>query len=330
MSVGVNPPKTPVTRGSNGIAQATLPNTCKMPGPPAPFVPTPLPNIGKSRDSPQGYTTTVKVEGEPVAISGASFGSMGDMASKGTGGGLVSANTHGPCKFIGPGSMDVKFEGKNVQLLSDPVTNNGAGAGSPSNSATMNGVTQVSSYGGDTNYCPICGKAGGHPIPNTRASAVVAERLAANAPPKYTRPTKRKPTPEPAGYMVGALVCVDPKTGLKQVLTQASGRPPGGFPSVPPQISGWPQTGKTAGGREMSLEDKSVPGSNKGGMCAGAKLVLAANEMGLKPVAMTEVWSGPSNRNFQTGQHAQSCDTCQELLPALLCDRKPVPREMMS
>lgn len=156
MGVGVNPPKTPVTKGSNGIATATLPNVCKMPGPPAPFVPTPLPNIGKSGDSPKDYTKKVKVEKKTVAIRGASFGSMGDMASKGTGGGIVSANTHGPCKFIGPGSMDVKFEGKNVQLLSDPVTNNGGGSGSPANSATMMGVLQGPSSlnGGAKKQCP--------------------------------------------------------------------------------------------------------------------------------------------------------------------------------
>ncbi|MEC4678766.1 MAG: PAAR-like domain-containing protein [Nitrospirota bacterium] len=143
MSVGVNPPKTPVTKGSNSIATATLPNICKMPGPPAPFVPTPLPNIGKSGEKPEGYTQNVKVEGQPVAVKGASFGSMGDAASKGTGGGLVSANTHGPCKFIGPGSLDVKFEGKNVHLLSDPMTNNCGGGGNPANAATMMGAVHA-------------------------------------------------------------------------------------------------------------------------------------------------------------------------------------------
>jgi uncharacterized Zn-binding protein involved in type VI secretion len=140
--VTVNPPKTPVTKGSNGIAAATIPNICKMPGPPAPFVPTPLPNIGKSGDSPKGYSTTVKIEGQPVAIKGATFGSMGDMASKGTGGGLVSSNTHGPTKFIGPGSMNVKIQGKNVQLLSDPMLNNCGPSGSPANAATLAGVLQ--------------------------------------------------------------------------------------------------------------------------------------------------------------------------------------------
>jgi len=126
-----------------GIAAATIPNVCKMPGPPAPFVPVPLPNIGKSADSPKDYSTTVKFEGKAVAIKGATFGSMGDIASKGTGGGLISANTHGPTKFVGPGSMDVKVEGKNVQLLGDPMLNNCGPSGSPANAATMAGVVQA-------------------------------------------------------------------------------------------------------------------------------------------------------------------------------------------
>src|SRR3954468_3116864 len=105
-SVTVNSPKTPVTKGSNGIAAATLPNICKMPGPPAPFVPTPLPNIGQSGKSPDGYSTSVTVEGDAVAIAGASFGSSGDIASKSTGGGMVSNNAEGPTKFLAPGSLN--------------------------------------------------------------------------------------------------------------------------------------------------------------------------------------------------------------------------------
>jgi uncharacterized Zn-binding protein involved in type VI secretion len=142
-SVAVNPPKTPVTKGSNGIASATLPNICKMPGPPAPFVPTPLPNIGQSGKQPDGYSTTVKIEGEPVAIAGASFGSSGDIASKGTGGGVVSNNAEGPTKFIAPGSMNVQIEGKNVQQLGDQMMNNCGPGGSPANAATMMGTVQT-------------------------------------------------------------------------------------------------------------------------------------------------------------------------------------------
>lgn len=163
MSVSVNPPKTPVTKGSMGIAMATVPNVCKMPGPPAPFVPVPLPNIGKSGDSPKGYSKKVKIKGQTVAIKGATFKSMGDVASKGTGGGLISANTHGPTKFVGPGSLDVKIEGKNVQYLGDPMLNNCGGSGSPPNSATLTGVLQAPNlaavYGDED--CPLCGKAHG-------------------------------------------------------------------------------------------------------------------------------------------------------------------------
>ena len=146
MKTGVNPPRSPVTKGSNTVAMATVPNVCKMPGPPAPFVPVPLPNIGKSSSSPKGYTKKVKVEGKPAAIAGATFKSMGDAASKGTGGGLLSATTHDVTKFIAPGSMDTKFEGKAVQLLGDVMSNNNGGA---PNSATLMGALHSPVLPGD-------------------------------------------------------------------------------------------------------------------------------------------------------------------------------------
>jgi uncharacterized Zn-binding protein involved in type VI secretion len=114
-----------------------------MPGPPAPFVPAPLPNIAKSGLSPKDFSTSVKIEGNTVAIRGATFESIGDMASKGTGGGLISANTHGPAKFITPGSLTVKIEGKSVHLLGEPMLNNCGPSGSPPNTgATMAGLGQ--------------------------------------------------------------------------------------------------------------------------------------------------------------------------------------------
>ena len=126
ISVGVNPPKTPVTEDSMDLSLATLPNVCKMPGPPAPFIPTPLPNLGKSSDSLTDATTTVKIEGKKVAIRGSYYMSKlsADMASKGTGGGIISSTTEGKTEFVAPGSMNVKAEGKNIQLLGDAMTNN--------------------------------------------------------------------------------------------------------------------------------------------------------------------------------------------------------------
>jgi len=148
-SVGIHPPKTPITKGSGGVAKNTIPNICKMPGPPAPFVPAPLPNIGKSELSPKDYSKTVRIEGQTVAIRGATFESIGDIASKGTGGGLISANTHGPTKFITPGSMTVKIEGKNVHLLGEPMLNNCGPSGTPPNTgATLAGVKNPKSKKG--------------------------------------------------------------------------------------------------------------------------------------------------------------------------------------
>jgi hypothetical protein len=155
-TVAINAPKTPVTKGSNGVAMATLPNICKMPGPPAPFVPVPLPNIGTSDNGPKGYSTSVKIEGHPVAIQGSSFLSKGDIAAQGSGGGIVSMNVQGPTTFIGPGSLDVKIENKNVQLLGDPMLNNCGPAGAPANAATMIGVLQpaISALGGALGIIP--------------------------------------------------------------------------------------------------------------------------------------------------------------------------------
>lgn len=135
-TITVNAPKTPVTEGSGGKALATTPNVCKMPGPPAPFVPTPLPNLGTSGDRLHQGTTTVKFEGKKVAIKGSYFMSRpsADVASQGTGGGIISSRTEGKTEWLAPGSMDVKAEGKNIQLLGDAMGNNG---GSPVNAATM-------------------------------------------------------------------------------------------------------------------------------------------------------------------------------------------------
>lgn len=141
VSIAVNPPKTPVTEGSQDKAPATLPNVCKMPGPPAPFVPTPLPNIGRSEDSIDGFTSTVLFDGKKVAIKGATYKSTGspDAASKGTGGGIVSSVEQGKTGFAAPGSMTVKAEGKNIQLLGDAMMNNGS---NPNNSGTIPGNIQ--------------------------------------------------------------------------------------------------------------------------------------------------------------------------------------------
>ena len=62
-SVSVDTPSTPVTEGSLDFSITDLPNVCKMPGPPAPFIPTPLPNIARSADRLDEATSTVSRRG---------------------------------------------------------------------------------------------------------------------------------------------------------------------------------------------------------------------------------------------------------------------------
>lgn len=153
--VGVNPPKTPVTEGSGDVAPATTPNVCKMPGPPAPFVPTPLPNVGRSSDNLTDGTTKVLIEGKKVAIKGSSFKSKAsaDAASKGTGGGVVSSTEQGKTEFTAPGSMNVKAEGGNIQVLGDAMINNNKNGG-----ATVPGNLQAPAKLGltDEEFAAIC------------------------------------------------------------------------------------------------------------------------------------------------------------------------------
>lgn len=177
ISVGVNPPKTPVTEGSNDIAAATLPNVCKMPGPPAPFVPTPLPNIGKSSDKLADCTSTVKIEGKKVAIKGSSYKSTmsPDMASKASGAGLISSTEEGKTEFAAPGSMNVKAEGKNIQLLGDAMTNNG---GSPANSGTLPGNVQPSAA-----LVSVLGTADAQAVCEAICANYTPNKLNPNAPP---------------------------------------------------------------------------------------------------------------------------------------------------
>jgi uncharacterized Zn-binding protein involved in type VI secretion len=190
-TVAIHPPKTPVHKGIHSIAKATIPNICKMPGPPAPFVPAPLPNIAKSELSPKGYSTTVEIEGNAVAIRGATYESIGDMASKGTGGGLISANCHGP------GSMTVKIEGKNVHLLGDSMLNNCGPSGSPPNTgATMMGTAHAEVTGGDKPCATFdCNKKAKHhvfdkdgqPVMETRTKKVGKKTVKFKAPKKERR-----------------------------------------------------------------------------------------------------------------------------------------------
>lgn len=111
---------TVVHSSSGGISMA-FPDACKTPTPGGP-IPIPYPNIAKSSDTAKG-SSTVKVDGNPVMLKDSNFStSVGDEAGT-AGGGVASNTTKGKAEFVNY-SFDVKFEGKNVGRLMDPMIHN--------------------------------------------------------------------------------------------------------------------------------------------------------------------------------------------------------------
>jgi hypothetical protein len=105
--------------GSGGMS-LIFPDVCKTPTPAGP-VPIPYPNIGKSADTSSG-PTSVTTDGQmPMTKDAKYMMSTGDEA--GSAMGVISNKIKGVCEFM-MYSFDVKFEGKNVCRLGDPLFHN--------------------------------------------------------------------------------------------------------------------------------------------------------------------------------------------------------------
>jgi hypothetical protein len=108
-----------VHKGSNGMS-LVFPDVCKTPTPAGP-VPIPYPNLGKSSDTMKG-PTSVKTDKQMPIVKGAVYiMSTGDEA--GSAMGVISNKIKGECEFM-LYSFDVKFEGKNVCRMGDPLFHN--------------------------------------------------------------------------------------------------------------------------------------------------------------------------------------------------------------
>ncbi len=109
-----------VHKASNGTTIA-FPDVCKTPSPAGP-IPIPYPNVAMSSDTASG-TTKVKCDGESTCVKDSNFStSTGDEAGS-AGGGVASSKQKGKAEFV-MGSMDVKFEGKNVMRAFDLMLHN--------------------------------------------------------------------------------------------------------------------------------------------------------------------------------------------------------------
>ena len=106
-------------KGSGGMSMV-FPDVCKTPSPAGP-VPIPYPNIGQASDTSDG-PSSVKTDGQMPMVKGAKYSrSSGDEA--GTAGGVLSSVNMKECEYL-MYSFDVKFEGKNVCRLGDPLWHN--------------------------------------------------------------------------------------------------------------------------------------------------------------------------------------------------------------
>jgi hypothetical protein len=106
-------------KGSGGMS-TVFPDVCKTPVGSA-VVPIPYPNIGKSSDTSKGPKSVV-TDGQMPMVKEAQYSmSSGDEA--GSLKGVISSDQKGVCEFM-MYSFDVKFEGKNVCRLGDPLFHN--------------------------------------------------------------------------------------------------------------------------------------------------------------------------------------------------------------
>lgn len=110
-----------------------MPDTCLVPAPPAPPVPTPFPNIAQCTDANPG-TCTMKVKVENMAVIVAnSLITMSSGDEAGSAGGVVSGMIKGPATFK-KGSVKVSMEGKPACTLLSLTAQNGASANAPAGS----------------------------------------------------------------------------------------------------------------------------------------------------------------------------------------------------
>lgn len=107
-------------KGSGGQSPV-FPDLCKTPVPIVGVVPIPYVNIGMSSDTDKG-PKKVKTDGKMPMNKGAKYKkTSGDEA--GVQKGVISSKTQEEAEFM-LYSMDVKFEGKNVCRLGDPLFQN--------------------------------------------------------------------------------------------------------------------------------------------------------------------------------------------------------------
>jgi hypothetical protein len=112
-----------ITHAAGQAMSIKFPDVCKTPGPPAPFIPVPYPNISQGSDTDDGSTKTT-AHGKPIALKDSSVFKISTGNEAGTaGGGMLSSVTKGKSSYD-MYSMNVKIEGKEVPRAFDIMCGN--------------------------------------------------------------------------------------------------------------------------------------------------------------------------------------------------------------
>ncbi len=125
------------TAGGNLFA---FPDTCLVPAPPAPPIPTPFPNTGMLNQATNVSMKVKMVNKETVTLKSKIPKTMGDEA--GVNGGVASGMNMGEACFK-MGSTKVKIEGQPCVRMTSITAHNGVSANAPSGTVISPSQTKV-------------------------------------------------------------------------------------------------------------------------------------------------------------------------------------------
>jgi len=322
-----------IHQGDGMTHTCPIPDVCKTPSPAGP-VPVPYVNIAMSSNLASG-STTVKVEGSPVALESSNI-SMSSGDDAGSAGGVISGKFAGKLTWT-TSSPNVKFEGKGVCRFTDVAQHNG----NTGNTFTLSLGTLDMPYPFDTGdtTCPNCGRAIAEHDPSTGFPIETGEQ-SDDAVVEFANAIRSGETSKNPQGMAGALIvkdCANPADN--GTLLAVAGRPAAAGKSKGP-LFGWeaiansvpgaqaaanpmpsnPATVRTARGGTVQVAQ--VADSNPPLQCAAQKLVQTALEKGCTPVQMTEAWIDRRPKTTE-GHRIQSCPTCKYNISRMLCPFPP-------
>lgn len=117
-----------------------FPDVCKVPAPPAPFVPVPFPNISMVMQA-SGTASKVKICGKDAVTKSSNVGrSQGDEA--GTLFGMMSQVNMNKTTYR-MGASNVKAQGSDIETVLKPTAQNGMSANAPAGAQIAPSQTTV-------------------------------------------------------------------------------------------------------------------------------------------------------------------------------------------